>query len=262
MKIIKLVLPVLLLSFFACKEKKQEDAVACLPHELENGLIAFYPFAHGSIADRSIYNRDLSNPTGATSVADRYGNNHCAFAFNNDGGTEQYLTRTNPTFLDGLNAFTVCMWIQPTASTRDAGDYETLLGRGEGIRCPDRTGEWSLGLYDVRKPVFGHNNSVWVSGGNDSMWGYISNNTYAEVAGWHHLVAIRNNDVFKLYLDGTLQDSKTGAGNCGTPYYAQDIGNLFIGKNYTGKLDDILVYNRELSPQEIAALYNLEPCCQ
>lgn len=43
---------------------------------------------------------------------------------------------------------------------------------------------------------------------------------------------------------------------------AQDIGDLFVGLNYKGSIDDILIYTRALAESEVDALFTLQPCCQ
>jgi hypothetical protein len=59
-----------------------------------------------------------------------------------------------------------------------------------------------------------------------------------------------------------LNGTKSGNGACSNLHLAQDIGDMFIGTAYTGRIDDILIYNRELSALEVTELFNLEPCCQ
>ena len=96
-------------------------------------------------------------------------------------------------------------------------------------------------------------NSVW-----DSTWDYTSDfNT------WHHLVATYNvtNNTLSIYRNGVLGETDTGIANCGTTPTVEDIGDLIIGK-FKGKLDDIAIFNTELSQSEISLLYNSEPCCE
>ncbi len=71
--------------------------------------------------------------------------------------------------------------------------------------------------------------------------------------GWHHLVGKHNATVLSLYVDGVLTGSmnKTGVGT-------NTFG--FIGcdgaKNYfTGRIDEVAVWNRTLSNDEIASIY-------
>ena len=67
-----------------------------------------------------------------------------------------------------------------------------------------------------------------------------------------------------LYIDGMLQDSATGAIDCGNGQIVtvQDIGNLMIGELFHGKIDDVVIYNRVLTMAEIHQLHELAPCCE
>ena len=76
------------------------------------------------------------------------------------------------------------------------------------------------------------------------------------------MVAIKNNDEYKIYFNGNLDETKTGDANCYTFNAAIDLGDLFIGKRYTGKIDDVIIYNREITQSEVTELFELEGCCQ
>lgn len=259
MKFLKTIPFLFLAVCFSCKDKKEKDTVVCLPHHLENGVIAFYPFGNGSLQDRSIYNNHLSN-TNASPTEDRNGNAACAYQFDNEGSNTQFLSHPDPVFLNGLSSFSISLWYKNSASNRGADDYEGFVSRGPFVmRCGNRRGEWSLGAYDRRIAVFGHENSVWATQVPPSTWNELPNG-YAESLVWHHVVAIKNNQTYQLYFDAVLQGSKTGSANCNPP--VQDIGELFIGREFTGKLDDILIYNRGLSAAEVTALYQQEACCE
>ena len=146
-------------------------------------------------------------------------------------------------------------------TTRNGGSIEILLSRGMESHCPNRRGEWSVSLFDCRIAVFGHNNSVWanpITGFSNGCQGEIN----ALTEKWHHVVAIKNGDDYKLYFNGNLDESESGDANCTNLHLAEDIGDLFIGSQYTGKIDDILIYNRELSQAEVTELFELEPCCK
>lgn len=225
------------------------------PSNLDSGIIAFYPFGSGSTDDYSGNNHHLLNVNSAISVEDRFGNPNCAYRFNNmPQSNDQYLTTANTTFLNGLSEFSISLWYKPLED-RDPGDFEALVNRDLGLRCPDRLGQWSVGLYDNRLVAFGRENSVWEGYDNvitnSGEWGYITA-TYNQV-----------NKTMKLYINGNLMNTDTGRAQCGFNSYAtsKDIGDLFIGKMFTGVIDDILIYNREVSPCEITELYNSESMC-
>jgi len=168
-------------------------------------------------------------------------------------------------FLNNLPSFSVSLWYIHTDTNVTGNEIEILLSRGETVRCPNRRGEWSLGLFDCARPVFGHDNSIWanwVSGEPKSC----TDEIVALSNSWHHLVAVRQTTTssdYLLYLDGILQGSVNGPVDCGfSNYTAQDIGDLFLGKYFTGGIDVVLIYDRVLTSNEVSELYVMEGCCE
>lgn len=261
MRIYYFCLAVIALGLGACK-KVNPPTINCITSALQKGLLAFYPFNNGSLNDESGNNHHLSNTTAAFASADRNGNSNCAFQFKSNAQSKDFLNTSNSLFLNKLSAFSISLWYQPLDALREGGVYELLLGRGDDKgSCPDRRGEWSLGLYDCRRAVFGHNNSVWVKNLTNPF-----NSCEAEIKAWtgkwYHVVATFNNGSYKIYSNGNLDESENGNAQCTNLHFAQDIGDLVIGRAFTGKIDDILIYNRELSAQEVTDLFKNEPCCK
>jgi len=108
--------------------------------------------------------------------------------------------------------------------------------------------------------VFAHNNSVWakrvVVNSRDCQ-----NEIDALTDKWHHVVATLNGDFHRIYFNGVLQEEAIGIANCSNPKLSADVGDLFVGTNFNGRIDDVLIYDRELSGADVTALYALEPCC-
>lgn len=228
---------------------------SCLPSNLQNGILAFFPFTKGSINDFSGNKYHLTNTTTASSSQDRNGNPGCAFAFSNISG--DFLHYTNPTFLNNFSyqSFSISLWCK-TIGTRYGGAYEVLISRGvtnayEPITCEN--GQWALGLHDCKRPVF--------SVGGNSVWGNtpIGETDCSLVSNsWTHIVISFDGSTRKIYLNGIL--NKTETGSCGITN--NNTGDLYLGKNYTGTLDDVIIYNRILTQTEITELYNLQSCSQ
>ena len=225
----------------------------CLPTNLQNNIVAYYPFGNGSLLDESGNNYDLINPTSAVPSTDRNGNLTCAYDFT----STDYLEYTNPTFLNNLNQISISLWYKSVDN--DGGNFELLLGRenANGLHCPNTYGDFSLGLYDCNRPVFGYDQvAIW------SEWPSFSTscgdtlNYYK--TNWNHLVGVYDNGVIKLYVNGVLT-TETSSSTCG-PIMLQS-GTLKIGGNYKGLIDDIIIYDDVLNQNQITDLYNFAPCC-
>lgn len=252
-----------LIVIYACKKDKpagNEPAgkVPCVPAALVGNTLAFYNFAGGSLSDFSGNGHHLSNPSTASPVPDRMGNTICAYGFK--AAANDYLFTSNASFLDNRSALSISLWYNAADSSRPGGDYEVLISRDTSGSCPDRYGQWSVALYDCRRAVFGHINSIWdLLITNTSCAGEVN----ARTGSWHHLAACWNNNTatMTLYRDGVLQASSTGAGACNTTPVVLDKGNLYIGKFFTGSIDDIIILDKELTAAEVQELATLAPCC-
>lgn len=77
---------------------------------------------------------------------------------------------------------------------------------------------------------------------------------------WTHLVAVVDNTGARLYRDGTFVNSQGWTGTPGNPTQASDIqiGRMANGSLYwNGSLDEVRIYNRALSADEVKQLYNM-----
>ena len=106
--------------------------------------------------------------------------------------------------------------------------------------------------------------SITNSNGNlsiqDDIDGVANNNLYTTpttTGQWHHVVAVLDSLENKLYLDGVLIGSGTSTINT-----IDSIGNTFyIGSKrgnwqfFEGLIDDVRIYDRALSAEDIEALY-------
>lgn len=243
-------------------ETIQVTPIPCLPKSLSNHVLAFYPFSKGTLNDISGNKHHLFNTTTAKPTQDRNANDSCAYEFDNISVSSEYLTNSATDFLNGLTEFSVSLWYQPKDTSIRSQQFQSLINRGLGESCPDRNGQWSIALYDCRKAVFGRTNSVW----DKHTPGFsCEQEISSRINIWHHLVATfkQSGVEMKIYRNGILQDAASGNVDCGsvaTSYH--DIGDLFLGKDYTGKIDDVIIFNKTLTQAEVTMLYKLETCCE
>src|SRR5690606_973114 len=78
---------------------------------------------------------------------------------------------------------------------------------------------------------------------------------------WHHVACSRGKTYLKLFVDGVQVDS-SGSVDSTAPFYGVGQLKVFLGMRhdqteaFKGAIDDVLIYNRALSFQEIRNLYH------
>jgi len=72
-----------------------------------------------------------------------------------------------------------------------------------------------------------------------------------DFSGWHHYALIGNGTSIFLYVDGSFNESGTIA----TPFNINSFGRAFTNYDFDGYLDEVGIYNRTLSSQEINTTY-------
>jgi YD repeat-containing protein len=81
-------------------------------------------------------------------------------------------------------------------------------------------------------------------------------------AGWHHLAVTmsKTNNALKMYLDGVQVGSSTWSANATATGFTIGMRPLDYGDHHIASaIDDVRLYNRELSQQEIAELFIWQP---
>ncbi len=219
---------------------------ADLPATLQNGLVGYWPFC-GNANDAS-GNTNNGTVNGATLTTDRFGNANSAYSFD---GNDWIGVSHNPSFnLPGNGDFSFSAWIQ----TSNAVTEETIISKGHG------GGQNQPDVYIFSK--IGSQIGLELASVPNAFWNYSANTI--SVNNWNSVVAIYNsvNNQVKFYINGVL-----GAVSSYPllPTSNNDLNQLFFGKQgygcncnfFSGKIDDIAIYNRALTASEIQQLYTL-----
>ena len=72
---------------------------------------------------------------------------------------------------------------------------------------------------------------------------------------WHHLVGIVDNDKLLLYVDGKLESQFKYDGPMATQGTRTEIGNAKADGGFVGIIDEVLIYNRALSANEVRQVF-------
>ena len=208
-----------------------------------NGLVGWWPF-NGNANDES-GNGNNGTINGTTLTADRFGNTNKAYSFN---GTSNFISVSNNNSLQTPNVISVNSWVQFSGQ----GSFR-LISKG-----------WSPNGIEVHTETSTNHKIRYGGAFNGTGYGPISQTTLAD-SQWYMVTTIDNGNVKYIYINGTLED--TLVHNYGSvPVSTID---LYFGKNsqnatdyLDGKLDDIGIWNRSLTQQEVTDLYNGNICFQ
>lgn len=208
---------------------------------LANGLVGYWPFC-GNANDES-GNFNNGNVNGATLTADRFGNTNNAYNFN---GSTNYIEVQNSNSLSNISEITISAWVYVDSWFQSGGDgYFPILHKSN---LQGQYGKYALTLKSLGG--ISHLNT------QENGFGY-NNWTLGE---WKHVVMIFSNNRNKIYVNGDLiSDLPTGV----FPNSINSSLPLVIGMDKpglveysNGKIDDLGIWNRELTSQEISNLYN------
>ncbi|MCD4696409.1 MAG: hypothetical protein K8S16_09245, partial [Bacteroidales bacterium] len=207
---------------------------------LNNGLVAFYPF-NGNANDES-GNENNGIVNSATLTTDRFDNANSAYEFD---GIDDYITIANsPELVFGANDFTIVAWIYPTA-WNGAWGYNAIITKSisdDGLWC-----------FRIRE-TSGNFPKINFSYGFPVVEFYA--NTFIPLSTWQ-MVAIRRNGInFDFFLNDQYDGNFTSDKELSTLSPVMISGQVNISnERFTGKIDDIRIYNRALDLQEITSLY-------
>ena len=99
------------------------------------------------------------------------------------------------------------------------------------------------------------NRVVWAfwDGGSSN---YLTSTTYISTGVWYHAGVVRDiSSGMGLYINGTIEGSNSGIGNPSS-YSIFDAIGRFGSSYYDGYIEDVRIYDRALTTEEIAKLYN------
>ncbi|MEK6481134.1 LamG domain-containing protein [Catalinimonas sp. 4WD22] len=120
---------------------------------------------------------------------------------------------------------------------------------------------WNTLLYGHSSKhhlIISHANGSGEAGELGTYGGFKGSDKILEVGNWYHLVITKDGNNTKLYVDNELVLSVQDFSNADYPLTV--IGNYAAGGNGTqgslGKLDEIKIYGKVLSVEEVAYLYN------
>ena len=213
-----------------------------------NGLVGYWPF-NGNANDVS-GNGNNGTVNGATLTTDRFGNSNSAYNF--DGGDDSiHIGQLNLT-----SNYSISFW-----SNINNSQFQYPIGFGVNqTNTVDLFKGYGIGYSSSTPPCSGIGSSKYfVFDAVSTCNNFIECNNIINSSQWNQVVLSKNGNLVSIYINGILENS-------GTNLNLQGILDLYFGVRtdlfayFNGKLDDIGIWNRALTQQEITNLYNANQC--
>jgi hypothetical protein len=216
-----------------------------LPSNLQQGLAGYWPFCGDANDESGNGNDGVVN--GATLTEDRFGNAASAYSFD---GVDDDIDITNLSIngdvsvsfwkrIENMNfSYPIGLGINPI--------FNVGFGIGIGFLssgCGNQDQDSTLFVYD----------------GADGCSNVMLSAPFLVEGVWYHTSFVRENGVSKLYENGSLIAESV---NLDFPTFS----NITFGRRsdnmypFNGLLDDIAIWNRALTPEEVQELCTLDAC--
>jgi hypothetical protein len=232
--------------------------------DLSYGLVGYWDMEEGS--GQTVYDKSGNGNNGTLDTSsttelakpfftighDAYGENGMGLGLT---GRSEYVNAGTGSSLQLTSAGTIALWVKPNSLDQD--DFANFVTR----RSNSSGGSYANYSYSFH----------W-RGSEDLIRLAISDGSALDIAtmplptdlGWHHMVGLWDGTNLKLYMDGVLAMtpvSQTRNAQAGSTFTTSLAGYSFstsaIGRQeFNGTLDEIRIYNRALSEDEIRMLYN------
>ena len=224
-----------------------------------NGLVGYWPF-NGNANDESgngnngSFTGSSCNVCGTNQVTappataeDRFNYVNSAFEYDNE---LDFISVPNSSTLQLTNEYTIATWLNPSSLDLGNFDFGVILAKW---------GNTGVASYQIRMSSDG--NIIYDTQDGSATTTLLSSSSLS-LNQWTHVLITQQLNSVSIFINGSL-DSQSSSMN--TPIVSNS--TVEIGRNYNqfsdypfegfiGKIDDIGIWNRALTADEVLALYN------
>jgi hypothetical protein len=210
------------------------------PNTLSSGLLAWYPFS-GNAIDSSGSGNDGS-ALNASLSQDRFGSPNSSYSFN---GVNSSISVINKNLCTATTDVSISVWVKINAWTNNGGYKQaTIIEQGPQNYYHLQVGPQTQADTTLSSINFQFNNRAYSSSINNKI----------NLNQWYHIVFTLSNKMGSIYLNSKLVVQYAGYAYGNTPCASI----LNFGKEssffYNGSIDELRIYNRALSQNEITYL--------
>jgi hypothetical protein len=243
------------LSLVEIKQFNEEKVfiITLLDHSLNQGLVAYYPF-NGNANDES-GNGFNAITHGVSSCTDRKGLNNSSYCFD---GIDDYINIPHHEAFNLVSDFTISLWTEIAVSPELNGGMNDIIRKWSGNHegYPFAIGylnELADDNYED-KIIYARYDGQACGNGPTTYSPVIENGTFV------HVVLLKEGNILRQYINNVLiteftdytDNSSCTIGNT-TDVTIGCRGNMV--RFFEGKIDDIRIYNRAITPVEVNALF-------
>ena len=224
-----------------------EAAAAVLSKAPNNlGLVGYWSFNEGTSTVALDYSGNKNKGTlvnGPTLVNGKQGK-----ALNFDGG-DDYVNAGNGASLNiTTKSMTASLWIY----MNDLSSPQNILNKG--INSNDKGNNYNIFIYSSSLRFRLENSTTYNQ--------ILLNTNIFSTNKWYYITFVSNETGFYFYKNGVLDTSSlfvplTPEANSESLYIGGGFGDAGTGQDFNGLIDEVRVYNRALSADEVLKLYNL-----
>lgn len=239
-----------------CETITQENSEASYFDSLTDGLVAYWKMNEsswngttGEVIDSSGSGYNATAQNGPTTINEGFGRSG-TFAGDND-----FVNAGNVTQLNNTSEFSVSQWVYITDVTAQDRIFHKITNGNNDISIAP--------FYQTTQRIYFEVGNGANSYGYWESTGVVANNNWYNIVGVYDGSAATNAEKLKLYVNG-VQRTMTYVGTIPSTTASLSGTNLILGAGssaeyFTGKLDDVRVYSRDLSSEEVGKLYQLVP---
>jgi len=224
-------------------------SVSLASADIETGLVGHWTFDDGSgtiALDSSGNGNDgtlMGSPEWKTTGDDfRVGTGALDFAY----ADNDYVNCGNDSIFNIADEITVSVWINVHEFNQR---FQVVISK--------ESASWMLSRNSTT------DNLRWYCIGitGDDGTGYVTGTVPVNDGEWHHIVGVYDGSTISLYTDGVLDASQPASGTINTNDHPVWISGRATRTDrwWNGLIDDVRVYNRGLSAEEVLALWASDP---
>lgn len=215
----------------------------------EDGVVGYWSFDEGTINGKNVKDV-LGGNDGELEGDPKHVKGKVGKALEFDGQNFVHIAGSKTLDVNGSEAMTVAAWINADSDSPVVGVVDGCCGT---IVAQRDANSWAI-RFDARNPgaelEFIINVGGWQGDGGFGIPVYPKGE-------WHHIVGIVDGNKKYIYGDGKLLKEDNFNGPMQAESTKHEIGKANDG-GFVGLIDEVVIYNRALSANEVQILYRAE----